>query len=81
MTDVVARPVDEARAASLVRWSAALSALAVGLNLTVMNVAVADLRRSYPSARLTTTRVMPSPDCLRSRSTTSSAIQRESPVG
>lgn len=58
MTEVAARHaagmLDERRRASLVRWSAALSALAVGLNLTVMNVAVADLRRSYPSARLTT---------------------------
>ena len=36
-----------------VRWSAALSALVVGLNLSVMNVAVADLRASFPEAGLT----------------------------
>jgi MFS family permease len=37
-----------------VRWSAALSAFVVGLNLAVMNVAVADLRTSFPGARFTT---------------------------
>lgn len=36
-----------------VRWSVALSALVVGLNLSVMNVAVADLRESFPTARFT----------------------------
>jgi MFS family permease len=36
-----------------VRWSAALSALVVGLNLSVMNVAVADIRSSFPEAELT----------------------------
>ena len=35
------------------RWSAALSALVVGLNLSVMNVAVADLRASFPDEGLT----------------------------
>jgi MFS family permease len=34
-----------------VRWSAGLSALVIGLNLSVMNVAVADLRTSFPEAR------------------------------
>ncbi len=37
-----------------VRWSVALSALVVGLNLSVMNVAVADIRESFPTARFTT---------------------------
>lgn len=36
-----------------VRWSAATSALVVGLNLSVMNVAFADLRESFPNSGLT----------------------------
>ena len=36
------------------RWSAALSALVVGLNLSVMNVAFADLRSSFPGTRIAT---------------------------
>ncbi len=44
---------EEGRLAS-VRWSAALSALVVGLNLSVMNVAFADLRTSFPAAPVTT---------------------------
>jgi MFS family permease len=44
----------EARRLARVRWSAALSALVVGLNLAVMNVAVADLRTSFAGARFTT---------------------------
>lgn len=36
-----------------VRWSVALSALVVGLNLSVMNVAVAALRSSFPGTRFT----------------------------
>ena len=44
----------ETRRLAQVRWSAALSALVIGLNLTVMNVAVADLRMSFPSAKFTT---------------------------
>jgi MFS family permease len=44
----------ELRRLARVRWSAALSALVVGLNLSVMNVAVASLRESFPGARFTT---------------------------
>lgn len=44
----------ETRRLKQVRWSAALSALVIGLNLTVMNVAVADLRESFPNAKFTT---------------------------
>jgi predicted MFS family arabinose efflux permease len=43
----------ETRRLADVRWSAALAALVIGLNLTVMNVAVADLRESFPDARFT----------------------------
>ncbi|MCB0995894.1 MAG: MFS transporter, partial [Acidimicrobiales bacterium] len=43
-----------ARRVGSVRWSAALSALVVGLNLAVMNVAFADLRASFPDTPLTT---------------------------
>lgn len=54
MTDVVAEAdAAEVRRVALVRWSAALSALVVGLNLSVMNVAVAALRESFPGARFT----------------------------
>lgn len=38
------------RSLAQIRWSAALGALVIGLNLTVMNVAVADLRSSFPDA-------------------------------
>jgi NTE family protein len=44
----------ETRRLQQVRWSAALSALVIGLNLTVMNVAVADLRESFPNSKFTT---------------------------
>lgn len=47
-------PASERRRLARVRWSAALSALVVGLNLSVMNVAVADLRSSFPDAAFTT---------------------------
>jgi MFS family permease len=47
-------PAAEVRRLAMVRWSAALSALVTGMNLTVMNVAVADLRASFPDARFTT---------------------------
>jgi MFS family permease len=57
MTDLAAAGVapgsGEARRLAQVRWSAALSALVVGLNLSVMNVAVAALRSSFPGARFT----------------------------
>ena len=46
--------MDEARRLASVRWSAALAALVVGLNLSVMNVAFADLRSTFPGARVTT---------------------------
>jgi MFS family permease len=36
-----------------VRWSASLSALVVGLNLSMINVAFAGLRESFPNARVT----------------------------
>lgn len=49
-----ALPAPERRRLAQVRWSAALSALVVGLNLSVMNVAVADLRTSFPDAAFTT---------------------------
>ena len=47
--------MQEAEASRLrqVRWSVALSALVVGLNLSVMNVAVAALRSSFPGTRFT----------------------------
>ena len=38
------------RRAARVRWAAALSGLVIGMNLTVMNVAIADVRSSFPSA-------------------------------
>ena len=46
--------VSEARRLADVRWSAALGALVIGANLTVINVAVADIRESFPSAQLST---------------------------
>jgi len=55
LTDLAAATdLDTARRRALVRWSVALSALVVGLNLSVMNVAVADLRGSFPDAKFTT---------------------------
>lgn len=43
----------ESRRLIRVRWAAALSALVIGLNITMMNVAVADVRASFPTARFT----------------------------
>jgi MFS family permease len=45
--------MDEPGRVAAVRWSAALAALVVGLNLSVMNVAFADLRSTFPGARVT----------------------------
>jgi len=36
------------------RWSVGLAAFVIGMNVTMMNVAVADLRASFPDARFTT---------------------------